>query len=281
MIPFPDEGASHAEFVRWLALQPDEKLSYDERLDDAAHTIPRLHKDTLALAPVMLRSGLFTARTGARAQYLEYTALPAPDGYKLELLGEELRQDDERVLLCLMKERSGTRIDYAIYFQPTCFARRIGWSDNGASVRRLRGCIERLHEARVRITHPSGRVDLYSFVSDASLKDTWHVWLSPRLTQIFRASPTYLAASERLALRDGLSSWLYGAIKSDACLVPLSLERLRMASGLFFYKPRDFNKRLRVSLGELLQMGVIEGFQLQRGSIKLRKLGSRTKRCKK
>lgn len=250
----------------------DSRPTFDERMHDAARAVPKLHRDTLALAPVMLRSALFVARTGDRRAYPDYTALPAPAGYRVELLGDELRQDDERVLLCLLKQRAGGPVEHAISIAPRAFARAIGWPDAGHSVDKLRACIERLHRARVRVELPSGGVDLYSFVSDAHLDGpVWTVWLSQRLAQVFERPATYLAASERLGMRDGLTSWLYGAIKADACHAPLALADLRERSGLGAYSPKDFNRRLRASLDELLALGVIADYELRRGSVAVRK----------
>lgn len=266
-------AATDAEYVAWLATLPQEKPSLDERLHDAEHLLPELRRNSLALAPAMLRSGLFPARTGARVNYDEYTALPALAGYKVELLGRELRQDDERVLACLIKERAGMSVGTYFDIVPRTFVKAIGWPDNGASVQKLRDCIEHLHAARVRITHPNGGISLYSFVADANLENgsPWRIWLSPRLLEMFRSSVTYLAANERLAMRDGLTSWLYGAIKADACLAPFALSDLRDMSGLFFYEPRDFNRRLRSSLDELRTLGVIDGYELRRGSVTVHK----------
>jgi hypothetical protein len=263
----------HAELLAVALAEQEYKPSRAERAHEAARTIPKLHKASLAFEPVMLKSALFRPASGARATFAAYTAIRAHGSHKVEYQGEELRQDDLRVLLMLLKQRSGERVDHVQQFVPRTFCREVlAWADSSDSVAKLRSCIERLHGARVRVTYADGGIGLYSFVSDADLAgERWSVWLSERLAAMFERATTYIPREDRLALRDGLVSWLFGFIKADACFAPFSLADLRDLSGSNSYEQKAFNRVLKAALEQLRTAGLIEGFEVAAGKVRVRK----------
>lgn len=264
---------NHAEMVAIHNAENDRKPSIAERAFDAVRSIPKLHRDTLTFGPVMLKSALFRPASGARALFATYTAIRSHGMHLVEYQGEELRQDDMRVLLVLLKQRSGKRVDHVQEFVPRTFCRDVlNWADSSDSVAKLRACIVRLHDARVRVTYANAGLGLYSFVSDADLKgEKWSVWLSERLAAMFERSTTYIPQEGRLALRDGLVSWLFGFIKADACFVPFSLAQMRDLSGLTNYQQKAFNSVLKAALEQLLTAGLINGFEIAAGKVRIRK----------
>jgi hypothetical protein len=201
-----------------MKIDPTESLQ--ERAFYAEKAVPKLYKSSFALEPAMLKSALFRPAAGTRAVFEQYTEVAVHGSHGMEYRGEELRQDDERVLMALLKLRAGELVTAEARFVPRKFCREVlEWADSSDSVAKLKASIKRLHDARVRITYADGGENLYSFVSDAELHgDEWKVWLSPRLAQMFERSCTYVDMKTRLSLKDGLASWLYGFIKADVRL---------------------------------------------------------------
>jgi hypothetical protein len=263
----------HAELLAVALAAQQHKPSLAERRDDGERSVPKLHKNTLAFEPVMLKSALFRPASGARAMFATYTAIRSHGAHLVEYQGEELRQDDLRVLLVLLKERSGQRVDNVQVFVPRTFCREVlNWADSSDSVAKLRACIERLHGGRVRISYADGGLGLYSFVFDAHLAgEKWSVWLSERLATMFERSTTYIPQGERQALRDGLVSWLFGFVKADACFAPFSLAELRDLSGSTSYVQKAFNRILKAALEQLQAADLIDGFELTAGKVRIRK----------
>lgn len=263
----------HREMVAFGLAALAHKPALPEKAFEAERTLPKLHKNSLAFEPVMLKSALFRPGSGARTTYADYSLIRAHGPHRIEYLGEELRQDDLRVLLVLLKARSGQRVDGVQQFVPRTFCRdALGWADSGESVSKLRACIIRLHSARVRVTYATKGLGLYSFISDADLTgEKWSVWLSERLATMFEGATTYIPQPERLALRDGFVSWLYGFVKADACLTAFSAADLREWSGCTSYEQKAFNRHLRAGLDQLRQAGLIQGYEMSAGSVRIRK----------
>lgn len=236
----------------------------------AQRSIPKLHKSSFALEPVMFKSALFRPGTGQRAVFDTYTALPSHGG-QVEFQGEELRQDDERVLMALLKLRSGEVVTDVLKLTPRTFCRDIGWADSSDSTAKLQACLERLQKARIRVKYADGGLSLYSLVSDAHMVGgDWVVWLSPRLVQMFERSVTYINMDARLGMKDGFESWLYGFIKADMCAAPFELDSLRQMS-LDGYAPNDFVKQVKKSLESMKGAGLITTYAVNKGRLTVKK----------
>lgn len=245
---------------------------YAEHAHYAAISIPKLYDNTLALATAMFKGNLFRPGSGPRAAYLDYTPMNVTNGWTLLFKGEELRQDDERVLLALIKLRSGDVVSNVIKFVPRTFCREVlKWADSGENAEKLKACIKRLHDARVRVTQADGIEHLYSFVSEATIaKDYCSVSLSTTMADMFKSQVTYLDMDKRLAMKDGLLSWMYGFIKADACFAPFDLHKMRDLAGSS-YEQKDFNKQLKQVLKKLQDDRIIRGFVLGGGTLKITK----------
>ncbi len=260
-----------------LAIELTEIATYKptlaERQRAAETAFPRLHKRSYALAPWMLKSGLFPPATGPRVEYTEPTEVPAHPGYTVSLKGPELRQDDGRVLLALLKLAAGKDVAISLRISPRSFCQQIGWPDSSDSVPKLRDCIKRLHAVRVLVK--TGKLDMedgYSFISDFhSERGEITVWLSPRLLEMYRDHMTYIDVKTRCSMRDGLTSWLYGYILADACYSEIPLPLLLAMSGLWTYEQKAFNRRLRASLDELQALSAVRSWSMSGATVKINK----------
>lgn len=244
----------------------------NERKFYAEKTLRTLYKGSLAFEPVLLKSNLFRPGSGSRAMYTTYTDLKAYGSTRIEYKGEELRQDDLRVLLALVKIRAGSVIGNVIEFVPRTFAREVlSWPDSGESVKKLKACVLRLHDARARIHFKEGLVAM-SFVSDAVLANEggWQLWLSELLLPVFERNLTFLKADERLAMKDGMASWLYGFIKADSCMLDFDLHEMRAAAGST-YGQKDFNKQVKKTLEAFTSDGIVKDFRIAAGKLTVRK----------
>jgi hypothetical protein len=242
--------------------------SLDTKRAVADITLPKIFKDSLAFMPALLRSNLFRPGSGDRATYSTYTELTTYGRTRIEYKGEELRQDDLRVLLAFVKERSGGLVSNVTTFVPRTFCREVlKWPDSSESVKKLRACILRLQDARARIYPGEGGELAVSFISDAALLEgEWSVWLSEPLSKIFAGHPTYLKASVRLGMTDGLASWLYSFLESDVGKKPVDMTRLRAASGST-YEQKEFNRHVRKHLAAFLDAGVLVSFSFNKDGL--------------
>lgn len=244
---------------------------------DAETRLPKLYKRDYGLCPMLLKSAVFRPAIGARMTYGKDTPLTikAATGDTLCLIGSELRQDDQTVLLAIIKEKAGTVLarsgTTSISFVPRAFCRDVlGWPDASTSVEKLLGCLRRLKDTYVRITYARGGEGTLSFVADydAAKGQEWEVYLSPRLVEVFAKSTTYLNVEQRRGLREGLQTWAFGLINADACTEPFDLGELRELAGADC-EQKKFNQSLRGALEVLQERGVIAGFEMGRKTVKV------------
>lgn len=249
------------------------RTAYDEKIYEAERKVPQMHSNTMIFEAGLLKSALFRPGKGARAVHKDYVRVPAHGSAVIEFKGEELRQDDARLLLALLKLRSGKSIDGAITFVPRKFCREVlGWADSGDSVAKLKASLVRLQDARVKVSQGGGWQDYYSFVSDLSFSDDgWGVWLSARLMAVFGKTQTFVKFNERMSMLDGLGSWMYCFLKADACFAPFELEALRAWAGMEGYEQKEFNRQLKKVLEALVELAVIKEYAMEKGKLKARK----------
>ncbi|MDN2702040.1 hypothetical protein O0881_08545 [Janthinobacterium sp. SUN100] len=244
--------------------------SLEEKRFYAEKSLPKFYKGTLAFEPILLKSNLFGHGSGARAVSDVFRSVAVYGNTKIEFKGEELRQDDLRVLLALLRRRAGVRVDGAIEFLPRAFCREdLGWADSGESVNKLEDAVLRLADARARVYYEKGMLAM-SFISDARLAKVggWSIWLSGLLAPIFERNLTFLKARERLGMKDGLGTWLYGFIKADSCLFEFNLEKMRLASGST-YVQKEFNRAVSKALAGFEADGIVASFAVAKGKLKV------------
>ncbi len=248
-----------------------------ESLAEAQHyaerTLPTpkgLYASSLALAPILLKSALFRPAAGDRAKYADWVEIAAEGGHRVFFIGEELRQDDQRVLLLLLREQFYQLLTREIEFQPRAFARdELGWADGGVSVKKLNACLERLAKAKIKIAYKNGSVSIFSLVAeshfDAATKMI-RVLLSPTIVSIFESGATFLAEDQRLKIGDNLVSWVFGYVKAQNAnkgFLEVPTAHLRALAAQESYEQKAFNVRLKAALGELQEMGVVGEFDIK------------------
>lgn len=236
----------------------------------ATQLMPELFARDTAFSPALLKSALFRCtERGPRARHMQDYQLTSADGDKITYSGEELRQDDQTVLLALIKACAGELISSEMRFSPRAMVREVlGWPDKGASVERLGECLRRLKGASIKVQYAKGGEGTLSFVSDYDMKPgQWSVWLAPRLLGLFAKQTTYLNVEARKGLT-GLSSWLFGFINADSCASAFELSSLREWAGSTAAQCH-FNEALKTSLVALKEQGVIESYELGRTRLKL------------
>ncbi|WP_313569968.1 hypothetical protein [Comamonas terrigena] len=195
-----------------------------------------------------------------------------PSKVRILFTGEELQQDDLRILLALIKLREGSLMSRKLQFSPREFCAAMGRADSSSSVAVLKESLVRLQKARIRVLTAQMEAH-YSFVLNVEFeRGVWRVWLSERVAALLADSTfTCLDKDARFAAKDGLESWLYSFVKADACFVPFKLESLQAWTGLTGYAPKEFSRVLRKKLGGLVAAGEIDSFELKDGKVRITK----------
>jgi hypothetical protein len=169
--------------------------------------------------------------------------------------GPELRQDDGLVFMALLNIARDVRLGKSVSFsaQSVCLS-LWGYYDGSCRVR-LKGIISRLQEAV--LTFPSFRVQLIQRF-DFPKRGLWSVSLDSDIVQLLtKETVVWLDLQQRLALTNGLTSWLYGYVRSQTTLIPTKVDRLRLQSGSEGALD-GFRDNLRIAMGVLAGAQVVD-----------------------
>lgn len=178
----------------------------------------------------LLTSPIFNIRNpkSPRSEQVEIL-LNGPDKGVIKYEGPELRQDDGLVFMALLSIARDVRVGKTVGFSPQRVCESLWGYYDGTCRPRLKATISRLQGAILRF--PSFRVQLVQRF-DFPQRGLWSVSLDTDIVQLLtKQSVVWLEQHQRLSLKNGLTTWLYGYIRSQTTLIPTKVERLRMQCG--------------------------------------------------
>ena len=245
----------------------------------------------------LVRCAVFSAknRKERRDMYRANAPLVVPviGGGEVIYIGEELRQDDETVWMQLVHMSKESRSPQVV-FTPYSFFKAIKWPNKGTSYTRLLTTLRRLNTASLEVY--SSRFDrgvstglivdfTYSKKADGA---PWSVRVfSPENELLFLFDKLYSRVDweTRLALPEGVSTWLHGFFSSHREPFAHKIETLAKGAGLALEAPedeqldeaartakqkerlREAKKTIKRALETLQSMGFLESFEITRGGL--------------
>lgn len=245
----------------------------------------------------LVRCAVFSAknRKERRDMYRANAPLVVPviGGGEVIYTGEELRQDDETVWMQLVHMSKESRSPQ-VFFTPYSFFKAIKWPQKGTSYTRLLTTLRRLNTASLEVY--SSRFDrgvstglivdfTYSKKTDGA---PWSVRVfSPENELLFLFDKLYSRVDweTRLALPEGVSTWLHGFFSSHREPFDHKIETLAKGAGLALEAPedeqldeaartakqkerlREAKKTIKRALETLQSMGFLESFEITRGGL--------------
>lgn len=207
-------------------------------------------EDERAAPNEVFRSGLCSARNRKvpRSVFVAQNPLRTPilGGGEIFYIGEELRQDDETVWLQLVHLSKAARCP-SVTFTPHSFLKAIRWPTTGPSYQRLLGTIRRLS---------SGTIEVYSQRFDKGCstrliagyeysKDEQKPWTvkvfdkEDRLLFLFERMYSRIDWETRLALPEGVATWLHAYFSTHQEPYAHKLETLLRGAGIEVDAPED------------------------------------------
>ena len=151
--------------------------------------IPLWDERSRGLPVTFARSALFSVGGKSERRVLNKHTIASGPGAKLVYTGEELRTDDEDVLIQLFHLARGSNV------HPT-----EGMQNGSLSSTRL--------VKRRRIVY-SGQILRKFVLDDGATRQQWCVWLEPEICRLFDPDYALLSWSDRMKLRRPTSRWLH------------------------------------------------------------------------
>jgi len=202
-----------------------------------------------ALPNVVVRSSLFTARNPKVPRAMrrqEPLAVIGPG--EIQYTGEELRQDDEDVLLYLVNEarkiygndnlaNAAVNATFRVPFNRGTMVRELGWTRNTRSYKRLRSCMTRLKASellvKTTISELESRGRAVSLITQYEWSgDEYWVELPVLFFRLYGRQYTSISWDQRQQLPAGLARWLHAYILSHKQPQPVKIVTIANGAGL-------------------------------------------------
>ena len=198
----------------------------------------------------LVRCAVFSAknRKEPRQVYLANAplVLSVIGGGELRYTGEELRQDDETVWMQLVHMAKESRTEW-VSFTPYSFLKTIGWPLKGDSYKRLLTSLRRLKVNSLEVY--SSRFDRgvsTSLIGDIEYSERgetpWRVHVFSKENKLFFLFDKLYSRLEwetRLALPEGVATWLHGFFATHREPYDHKVETLAIGAGMILEAPED------------------------------------------
>lgn len=228
--------------------------------------LPFWPEEVRSVPNAVLRGALFTV-SKERAVLKELTPIAAVDGIEIRAKNDRLNQVDldlwEMLLHLQRLHPLGNRVEFTAHAMLKVLGRTTGgkdhqWLDNALA--RLIGSVVEIKWTRERKAFAGALVS--SFFRD---DDTgrYVVKFNQEMATLYGQGHTYIDWEQRQALgQNNLAKWLHGFYTTHAAPFGYKVETLQKLCGSTVERIGDFRKLLRAALAKLVEIGAIEGWQI-------------------
>lgn len=218
-----------------------------------------------------IRSSLFAAIQGKDRGFIKGQLLASQNNIEVKFTGEQLNQDDLTLWETLVHLARHEPLGDHCLFTAHGILKAMNLHTGGDEHKRLEEGIVRLTACAVQITHDGrtyGGNLVHSYRSESS-ESLYDVRLNKDLINLFGESHwTAINWEQRLKLRrKPLAQALHAYFSSHRDPYPIGLEFLRDVTGSQNTELRDFKRRVKNALGELVQIGFLVGFSINGGLV--------------
>jgi hypothetical protein len=222
----------------------------------------------------ILRSALFNARNKKRQrEYLEKATIAVIGEGEITYTGRELRQDDETVWLQLIHLACELALGELVEFTAYSFIKSVGWNNSAKSYKRLRDSLERMQATALTVySKRIGEGVSLSMIPFFAWRQgrngpplpMYQVRIAPELIELFSGVRyTLVGWQQRLALPDGLATWLHGYYASHKEPYPIKLETIREGAGLTVKRKDHLKEQTEIALEALKRVGFLKSWKIE------------------
>jgi hypothetical protein len=222
----------------------------------------------------ILRSALFNARNKKRQrEYLEKATIAVIGEGEITYTGRELRQDDETVWLQLIHLARALPLGELVEFTAYSFIKSLRWNNSAKSYKRLRDSLERMQATALTVySKRIGEGVSLSMIPFFAWRQgrngpplpMYQVRIAPELIELFSGVRyTLIEWQQRLALPNGLATWLHGYYASHKEPYPIKLETIREGAGLTINRKDHLKEQTEIALEALKRVGFLKSWKIE------------------
>ena len=234
----------------------------------------------------ILRSALFNARNKRlRREFMKQAAIAIIGDGRVTYTGEELRQDDETVWLQLLHMARERSVGCVVDFTPYSFCKAIGWAIDGRSYKRLRACLTRLqataleiHSQRLGEGISLSMIPIFRWWDENTGKalPRYQVTIAHALVKLFEGTNyTRIEWEQRLALPDGIATWLHGYYATHSQPYSINLSTIQKGAGMTTKRAKHVHEPVARALEALTRVGFLESWKIVGELVSVQRTGKR------
>ncbi len=238
--------------------------------------MPLWDERSRGLPVTFARSALFSVGGKSERRKLNKHEIASGPGAKLEYTGEELRTDDEDVLIQLFHLARGSNVDptegIALRFSGHAMLRELNWKVSQEGYDRLKASLTRMQNGTLASTWSvkrrkmvySGQILRKFVLEEGNSRQQWCVWLEPEIRRLFDPDYALLSWSDRLKMRRPIARWLHSfmaTVAPDQVFVAPE-KTIRVLSGSAASTKAKFRQLLKDALADMQSVGVIHNWKI-------------------
>lgn len=228
----------------------------------------------------IVRSALFNARNRNKPrEYMNGVDIAVIGGGSLNYQGQELRQDDGTLFMQIVHIAKKQPMGSLVEFTPYSMCKALDWGTSSRDYQRLRDSLKRMQATALEVR--SQRIDgvwggeSMSMIpyfawrdSDKKTLAKYQVRLAPQLVELFgNVHYTRTDWEQRLALPDGLATWLHTYFASHRKPHPIAIETIMQGAGMTVSARSEAAKQIRTALAKLTEVGFLASWEIVGGFV--------------
>jgi len=220
---------------------------------------------------VIARSALFNARRQNTPRNMVKNLLVSTVmDVRIEYTGEELRQDDQTVLMQLIQLTQWQDLDDYVVFTAYSFLKSIGWPTTSHYYNKLLTVIKRLNATGVTVAaggyvYCGSLIRYFAYLDEITHEKVqeWKVGLEPKIIKLFEGNAyCHIAWDQRTTLKKPLAQWLQAYYATHKEPYPVKIETIRDLSGSKSLLLKKFKQTLKSALDELLSVDFLKSYRI-------------------
>lgn len=270
---------------------PSQQLPRKVKTADTAATQERLPfwpDDVRCLPNEILRCALFNAKNRKqKREELKNAAIFIIGDGAVSYTGQELRQDDQTVWMQLIDLAKSQEAGVYVEFTPKAFCQAISWPLSGQSYTRLRECLTRMqatalsvYSARLGEGISLSMIPVFKWEDQSTGKKLpkWQVKIAPELKKAFGdVHFTRVEWQQRLALPDGLATWLHGYFATHSKPFPIKLETIKQGAGITIENNSELRRMVADALRKLVEVNFLADWNISGDSVSVKRKGAHSR----
>ncbi|WOB11215.1 plasmid replication initiator TrfA [Piscinibacter gummiphilus] len=226
------------------------------------------------------KSALFSVGGKRERRRLDKLPIASEGETAMVYTGEELRTDDEDVLIQLFHLARGSSVDrnegISVRFSGHQMLRELDWKVSKEGYERLKACLTRMQNGSLhqtwkvknrKMVYAANIIRKWVLAEGGPKQQQWCVWLEPEIRHLFDPNYALLDWNERMSVSKPIARWLHAFMapvaKSEVFVAPE--EVIRKLSGSTASTMPKFRQSLKEALKEMEHARLIFSWKLWDG----------------